>query len=219
MKSALLALSVLFAIASPRGSVAHERTEPAAVNLTVSVFNDADVSPSVLSQAQDRAIAIMRRSGVSLTWLDCGTPGNRLPNTGCSAVVFPKHVSLRVVAKVSSIRSDIFGQSFQDASGEGNYALVYFAGLVSSNAGATVPTGELLGCVIAHELGHLLLGKDSHSATGLMSPVWQDSELRQAAQGNLFFTADQGGRIRSRYAAASARLEKTSGPLQASSGE
>lgn len=219
MKNTLFALSVLFAIFFPQGSVAHEHTEPAGVSLTVSVFNDADVSPSVLSQAQDRAIAIMRRSGVSLTWLDCGTPVSRVPNTGCSAIAFPKHVSVRVVAKVSPIKTDIFGQSFQDATGEGNYAVVYFAGLASSNAGATVPRGELLGCVIAHELGHLLLGKDSHSATGLMSAVWQDSELRQAAQGNLFFTASQGDRMRSRYAAASARLKKSFEPLRASSGK
>jgi hypothetical protein len=124
-----------------------------------------------------------------------------------------------VVSQFSPAKAGIFGQSFQDAAGEGNYAIVYFAGLASSNAGAIVPAGELLGCVIAHELGHLLLGKDSHSATGLMSAVWQDSELRQAAQGNLFFTAGQGVRMRSQYAAASARLKKSSEPFEASFGE
>jgi hypothetical protein len=219
MKNALFGLAVLVAIVFPQDSVAHEHAEPAAVSLTVSVFNDADVLPSVLSQARDRTIAIMRHSGVSLTWLDCGTPGNRVPKAGCSALVFPKHVSVRVVRKIISAKAGILGQSFQDAAGEGNYANVYFASLASSNAGAIVPTGELLGCVIAHELGHLLLGKDSHSATGLMSAVWQDSELREAAQGNLFFTAGQGDRMRSQYAAASARLKKSSEPFKASSGE
>ena len=59
-----------------------------------------------------------------------------------------------------------------------------------------IRTGDLLGCVIVHELGHLLLGRDSHSATGLMSAVWQVNELRQASQGILFFTDNQQNRIR-----------------------
>jgi len=219
MKNTFLALSILLAIFSPQGSAAHQRSQPAAVSLTVSVFNDANVPPSALSKAQDRVIAIMLRAGVALTWLDCGTPGNRQPDSGCSAIVFPKHVSVRVVPKTSPAKPRIFGQSFQDATGEGNYAIVYFPGLATSNTSSTVPAGELLGCVIAHELGHLLLGKDSHSATGLMSAVWQDAELRQAAHGNLFFTAGQSDRIRSRYAAANERLEESLGPLQPSSGK
>lgn len=218
MKNTLFCLSVLLASFSQQNALAREHTETSAVSLTVSVFNDAGVSPSVLSQAQERAIAIMRQSGVSLTWLDCGTPRSRIPNTGCSAIVYPKHVSVRLVPKSSPVKAHIFGQSFQDAVGDGSYALVYFAGLASSKAATAVPMGELLGCVIAHELGHLLLGKDSHSTAGLMSAVWQDSVLRQVARGNLYFTSDQTDRIHSRYFAASARLQKTSEPLQASAG-
>jgi hypothetical protein len=64
--------------------------------------------------------------------------------------------------------------------------------------------------VIAHELGHLLLGTASHSPTGLMSAVWQDPELQQAARTNLFFTGREGERMRFRFAAATARLRKLS---------
>jgi hypothetical protein len=218
MKNTLFGLSILLVSLLSRAAVAQEHTDQTAVSLTVSVFNDADVAPSVLSQAQGRATEIMRRSGVSLVWLDCGVPGSRMANTGCSAIVFPKHISVRVVPKISPIKAHIFGQSFQDSAGEGSYAVVYFAGLATSKAAATVDTGELLGCVIAHELGHLLLGKDSHSTSGLMSAVWQDFELRQAARGNLFFTSDEGDRIRLRYVVASARLIKAE-RLQARSGK
>jgi len=218
MKNTLFCFSVLLASLFAPRAIAGEHTERPAVSLTVSVFNDAGVSLSVLSQAQERALAIMRQSGVSLTWLDCGTPQRRIPNSGCSAIVYPKHVSVRVVPRSSPVKAHIFGQSFQDPAGDGNYALVYFAGLASSKAVTTVSMGELLGCVIAHELGHLLLGNDSHSTAGLMSAVWQDSELRQAARGNLYFTSGQADRIHSRYFAATARLQKTSEPLPASAG-
>ena len=72
--------------------------------------------------------------------------------------------------------------------------------------------------MIAHELGHLLLGTASHSSTGLMSAVWKDPELQQAVRGNLFFTSGEGERIRLRFAAA-ARLRKLSEPRYSSSGK
>jgi len=123
------------------------------------------------------------------------------------------------VAKVSPVKGDIFGQTFQDAAGEGNYVLVYYAGIKEFRAATTVPTGELLGCVIAHELGHLLLGTASHSPAGLMSGVWQDAELQQAVRHNLFFTSGEGDRMRFHFAAAIARVQKPSEPHYSISGE
>jgi hypothetical protein len=46
-------------------------------------------------------------------------------------------------------------------------------------ARAPADAGTLLGRVIAHEIGHLLLGTASHSRSGLMRARWTDDELRQ----------------------------------------
>ena len=35
----------------------------------------------------------------------------------------------------------------------------------------------MLGCAIAHEVGHLLLGPSSHSAGGIMHGEWGSKEL------------------------------------------
>jgi hypothetical protein len=218
MKTAILGLLVLASGIFPKALSAHEHIQSSVVNLTVSVFNDAGVEPSVWLQAQGRATEIMRRSGISLTWLDCGFPASGKRDSNCIAISYPAHLSVRVVRKVSPVKGDIFGQSFQDAAGEGNYVLVYYASIQAFRAATTVPAGELLGCVVAHELGHLLLGTASHSSTGLMSAVWQDPELRQAMRGNLFFTGDEGERMRFRFAAATARLRKLSKPRYSSSG-
>ena len=180
----------------------------APVILTVSVFNDAAASPSVMSQAQNRATLILRRAGITLVWLDCGTPHDPPANSGCCDLSFPQHLSVRLVSTSGPASADIFGQTFQNAAGEGNYALVYFGSLKSSNTSEVIKTGDLLGFVISHELGHLLLGRDSHSATGLMSAVWQVNELRQASQGILFFTNNQQDRIRARCLAAQAAVRK-----------
>jgi len=220
MKNATLVLLILaYSSSLPRTISAHERSQSSAVSLTVSVFNDAGVEPSVWSQAQNRATEIMRHSGISVIWLDCGFPAGRMPDSNCSAISYPAHLSVRVVAKVSPVKGDIFGQTFQNAAGEGNYVLVYYAGIKTFRAATTVPTGELLGCVIAHELGHLLLGTASHSPAGLMSGVWQDAELQQAVRHNLFFTSSEGDRMRFHFAAAIGRLRKLSEPRYSSSGK
>ena len=214
-----LALLIFAANLIAQVAEARERTTAPPVRVAVSVFNDAAVPASVLAEALERATAVMNQAGVSLTWLDCGTPGSRVPELGCSAIAFPQHFSVRLVSKATPSKADIFGQSFQDEAGEGNYAVVYYPGLAGSKVAETLHTGKLLGLVVAHEVGHLLLGRNSHSADGLMAAVWQMSELRQATQGNLFFSHDQSDRMRARYFAASARLVKVSEPLNASSGK
>jgi hypothetical protein len=219
MKNAILALSLLVASFAPQMVAADAGSKSASVRLTISVFNDAGASPSVMAQAQSRATLILLRAGISLLWLDCGTPRNAPPNSGCSDLSYPQHLSVRMVSNPGRPSKDTFGQTFQNASAEGNYALVFFNALVSSKTVEIVKTGDLLGHIIAHELGHLLLGSDSHSATGLMSAVWQAKELRQASQGILFFTSDQQDRIRARCLAAQTALAAASRRSSAGAGE
>jgi hypothetical protein len=49
----------------------------------------------------------------------------------------------------------------------------------------------ILGCDIAHEIGHLLLGSESHSASGIMKGHWERGQIRQAVTGTLLFTPEQ----------------------------
>src|SRR4030095_2831666 len=152
---------------------------------TVSIFNDADLPASVLQQAESRARAVMSNAGVSLTWLDCGVPGQWRTELGCQAVVFPTHFSVRLVTGRKAPSDDIFGQAYLNERGEGNYANVYVTLLSSAKALSVIKEGDLLGYVVTHELGHLLLGKESHSAGGLMRARWEGAQLQQGARGNL----------------------------------
>ena len=53
---------------------------------------------------------------------------------------------------------------------------------------------ELLGSVMAHELGHLLLGR-AHSPRGLMSRKWDRRALARVARGDLWFGDDEARRL------------------------
>lgn len=48
---------------------------------------------------------------------------------------------------------------------------------------------EILGAMLAHEIGHLLLGRPSHSNTGIMRGVWSDQDLKNIVRGRMWFTA------------------------------
>ena len=50
---------------------------------------------------------------------------------------------------------------------------------------------SVLGYVLTHEIGHLLLGSNSHSVSGIMSPHWNDEELRRISEGTLLFLSGE----------------------------
>jgi hypothetical protein len=52
-----------------------------------------------------------------------------------------------------------------------------------------------LGHVIAHEIGHLLLGANSHSPVGIMRPQWRLADEVWMAKGALVFDTDQAKRM------------------------
>jgi hypothetical protein len=54
----------------------------------------------------------------------------------------------------------------------------------------------MLGHVMTHELGHLLLGSNRHSDAGVMRPRWSDRDLFRAQMGALQFTSAQADRMR-----------------------
>jgi hypothetical protein len=60
--------------------------------------------------------------------------------------------------------------------------------------------------VIAHEIGHLLLGTNSHSGKGLMSASWDLGDMRAIARGRLNFGSDESAKMRAEVARRNARL-------------
>lgn len=169
--------------------------------LILSVFNDASVPPETLAQGEARAAHILSQAGIQVEWMNCVSEGTHVPDqfeqpSPCSRIAYPSHLSVRIVFTVSSVREDIFGEAFADSEGKGTYIKLFYAHMSDPNAHLPLGDGELLGHVIAHEVGHLLLGTDSHSHEGIMQGRWEDAQLREAGKGNLQFTASQAAFMR-----------------------
>jgi len=60
----------------------------------------------------------------------------------------------------------------------------------------TLHRDQLLGAVIAHEIGHLVLPTHSHSETGIRRAMWDQQDFQLAAHGELGFTPRQAELIR-----------------------
>ena len=61
----------------------------------------------------------------------------------------------------------------------------------------------MLGRVMAHEMGHLLLGKHSHSAAGIMHTPWRSQDMKPHTEGMMRFLPGEAKRIRERLVARS----------------
>jgi hypothetical protein len=122
-----------------------------------------------------------------------------LETSACATIEWPTQLAVRVVPGHST--SEVFGVAFLSADGEGCYSDVFFDQAMELHTSWNVGLSDILGTVIAHELGHLLLGSNSHASTGIMRSHWQGEELRRLSRGGLWFTNEQADRINRRLQA------------------
>jgi hypothetical protein len=208
----LLASSALLLVITTNASARPKEADPRA--LILSVFNDASVPAEILAQGESRAAHILAQAGIAVEWLNCATGGSHVPDqfeqpSPCSRIAYPSHLSVRIVLTAQSVREDVFGEAFTDSEGKGTYINLYYAHLAEPNARLPLEEGELLGCVIAHEVGHLLLGTDSHSHAGIMQGRWEEAQLREAGKDNLQFTPSQAAFMRACLAGGARRKEQS----------
>jgi len=179
--------------------------------LTVALFNDARVSPTVLAGAQETASYIFSKSGIDIHWMLCGredeSPEER---SACSQPESPAHLDVHIVGGCPRLPTSVFGISYLSPEGIGSQADVFYTRIAAFRQ-SPAELSTLLGYAMAHELGHLLLGTNSHSPTGLMRPDWRTKDLTGMAQGGLVFSEEQAQRMRAKLSTFALRKESSLG--------
>jgi hypothetical protein len=117
-----------------------------------------------------------------------------LENLDCATIEWPTHLAVRVMPGRST--SEVFGVAFLSADGTGCYSDVFSDQAIALHATWNIALADILGTVIAHELGHLLLGSNSHSGVGIMKAHLQGEDLHRVSRGGLWFTNEQAERMR-----------------------
>lgn len=174
-------------------------------SVEIYVYNQAGVSASVLSGAEKDATRIFHVSGVRTTWVECSTA--EVAATDCKGLPQPGDVVLQIVHETRKLKDDVFGAAFLGQDGTGQHTNVFYDRVNELNRDWRVSLPDILGHVMAHEIGHLLLGLNSHSVAGIMRGYWESEELKAVERGRLLFSVEQSRLMRERLDAVSARRE------------
>jgi hypothetical protein len=156
----------------------------------VRLYNYASVTSEGLAKAQQQASGIFCQIGVEVVWVDDTTLQKRP-----GAVAFEEvDLFLRILPqpRATLASRSALGEALPcDLRREGCIASVFLnrAKQLADRTGMSLH--QVLGHAMAHELGHLLLGSNSHSGWGLMRAVWNNRDMQRAAKGDLLFTSEQ----------------------------
>ena len=178
--------------------------EPEQVSVTVRVHNYAALPGEYLRLAREEVSGIFARAGIHTHFMDCTPPpvdAGRYPE--CEPGGQSGAVALRLQPgfprREMVTSSTVFGYAFlRGDGGLGTLADVYAGGaeFLAKAKGNKALEPIMLGALMAHEIGHLLLGSNKHSVAGLMRSPWGPLETNRAAQGCLRFLAAEGRNMR-----------------------
>ena len=201
----VLWLILLTSIARP--AVALE-LPPAQINhalkIVLRVYNYAKVPRKTLASALQEAQHIFEKANVETDWLVCPIAASpEKPNSACddekpSGLLV---IDVSVLPESMADRLDAHDEDVGFAlstSGGGGFEAGVFSDRVTKLAESRriVDCRLLLAVVMAHEIGHLLLGRESHSPSGIMRATWDREEMALAGQGYLLFTPGQAEQLR-----------------------
>jgi len=171
--------------------------------VTAQVHDYWHVQGESLARASDIVTRLYDRIGVRIDWYpplkkDVRRPGSaigrepsRIPVAKLTVIVLTPDMAARV-----HVQDDVLGFAAVPDAGMGRIAYVIYDRVRQIAAGHGADEVGLLGSVMAHEISHLLLGRDSHADGGLMKDHWNHLEVRQLAEMKLEFSAAQADHIR-----------------------
>ncbi len=178
------------------------------LQIEVHIYNYSKVSHEMLVRAEQESARIFERIGVATIWLDCPlTSQEAIRNRTCALPDAPTRLALRLLSNSMAdslgVGGDIFGSALLPAKeGFGVVANVY-----ADRTRELADRREfemILGWVITHELGHLLLGEHGHAAAGIMHGRWRIQDLKPNGQAAMLFLPAEAKRIRAQVRARAA---------------
>ena len=188
MKFAILVLLAASAAAAPRQS-------PPRPAMRIRVLNPAHIPASVLTAAEAFATHIFRSAGIDAEWVDCEDAARP-----CRPDARTTDIWLHLLrARPRNVERNVAGFALlvHECPLECGYAAVSYPAVLDLAGSLEADPPGVLGATIVHEIGHLLLGKNSHARDGVMSPRFTRRHLHEADRGSLFFTSEQAALLRS----------------------
>jgi hypothetical protein len=200
MKAWMAAWTVGAVVASTSAVSAQSAQEVAApLTVKVHVTDYAKLSAKELATAEAQATAAYRMVGLDLIWSsvppgpEAGDPSVS-PSIEVHVVIVPRDMADKK-CHAQGLGDSVMGTAINGATeARGRIAYIFYHRIERIAVSQQAPIARGLGHVMAHEVGHLLIGENSHSDEGLMQPNWNPREGRAQT-----FTPSQVQQIRRRF--------------------
>ena len=172
--------------------------------LQIFLYNYSPLSSGDLTVAKQVAANIYQNVGVQPEWLDCClAEGEVKYNPRCGRLT-PATLVVRILprSKAEGLKQPPSALGFAQldhSGGFGYFANIFYHRVEELSGMWTSSRPVLLGHVIAHEIGHLILGHGGHSRAGLMTADWNRAELERVNQRTFSFTSQQAKEIQTRF--------------------
>ena len=164
----------------------------------VRTFNYAEAPGEVLAGGERMAGEIFRHAGIELVWIDCPVSPNDLDNFAACAKLTDLTVKILPETMASGFRTP---PSQLGVTIDQHASYAFYPRVRDLAWNTDLSESAILGTVMAHEFGHLLLGQGSHSDKGIMMADLCVKNFREAEKGKpLTFSAAQAQRMRARFA-------------------
>lgn len=197
--SIALILSVALPAAARKGQPEVPETP---LVIKVRVYNYADVTRGVLAKARSEAGRIFQRSRIEISWIACAVPGREVENNPfCKSKpqatdIFVRLLPEKMAKKLMKHHSEFGIAATAPGDGFGSNLSIFYHRVDELAERTHASRKLLLGHLIAHEIGHLLLGSNSHSRSGIMHVPWNHAQMERASLGTLLFTKKEAGKMR-----------------------
>jgi hypothetical protein len=173
------------------------------LQVTVHLYDYTRMQPAALVEAKHIAEAPLRRANIQVRWSDCpGISSATTTRASCGANTGdPTHLVVVALPESMSRKLNFRPQEFGAAvSGHEvafpTQAYVFVDRITDFANGESMPWIPILGAIITHEIGHLLLGNESHSPGGIMCRSWRPEQIKMARMQVLTFTPRQAEQMR-----------------------
>jgi hypothetical protein len=153
------------------------------LSVTVRIHDYVGIPIACMTSAQENVKDLYAAIGVNTIWAETKHPG-KSPEP--AAKYIPGELLINIVTPAMSRRMGVaeptLGLAAVTHLSGGKIAYLLFDHIRHVALSSGGEAADILGLVIAHEMGHLLLPFGSHSQNGLMRPSWRPEDFTLGSQ-------------------------------------
>lgn len=172
-----------------------------AAELTIRYYNETQVSVKALATAIETASRAMRIAGVKVRWVNCYADGAGCKDAASTTFDLVLTTAARTEGVFAQTANYSMGYSLLPKGEQGVHAKILWSRVLDYASTHDVPAAIVLGNVMAHEIGHLLLNSGAHSRCGIMKASWSHRDSRLLGDGRMSFEGHEAAAMRRRLAA------------------